>query len=273
MLQLTIELIDSAIEVAFIKRGVPLTQFEVFQPAWILVMSMIWVSLKQTISLFTPNSGRVIGLIHAISMVLTGVPVLFLLTQDAFGYHSMFDSLKTNYLQIAITCNVMCYTSVGYFLMDSYFLVHKAYLKHHVGAIVAWLIAANHHETSLVHGAVVIALFEIGAILVQLSRMFAKTLWFRFFVCLGYTGTRVSLTWYYGFIFYTCYQLFTSCSTFIQFSYIPVFAALLFLLALNAKWTMLQWRAFIKALSDSNSLDFYTYHQQIIGNTSTTKSA
>jgi len=269
MLQLTIEYIHSAVELAFLRNsnGLSLKSFEEFQPAWILIMSICWISLKQTISTFNPNSGRIIGLIHAICMVLFGTPVLLLLGKESFSYEDMFKSFTDNYQSISITCNAMCYVSVGYFLMDSYFLKHKTYLKHHIGAIIAWLIASRHHETSLVHGAVVIALFEMGAVLVQLSRMFSKYLIFRCFVCMGYTATRLSLTWYYGFIFYTCYQFFSSCSTLLQFTYFPIFAALLFLLAINTKWTYLQWKALYKAfVTTQPQMDFFSYHQKIIGN-------
>ena len=259
----------SFVEVALARGNgaqLSLKSFEEFQPAWILVMSILWVSIKQTLSNFTPNSGRMVGIIHAFCSVLLGFPILFLLASSSFSYSDMFDSFLDNFSAIIVTCNVMCYMSVGYFVMDS-FMIHRSYLKHHIGAILAWILAAYHHETSLIHGAVVIAIFETGALLVQSSRMFPKVLWFRFLVCVGYTSTRISLAWYYGFILYTCIQLWSSCSTFIQCSYLVVFASLLFLLALNAKWTVMQWKALVKACRENPDMDFFSYHQKIIGNT------
>merc|ERR1711862_147553 len=263
--QLSVEILDFA-ELAFAKGNASfsLNTFAVFQPAWILAMAIIWLSLKQTVANFTPNSGRVVGLIHAFSMVIIGIPVLLLLGKESFDYALMHESLIFNHSSIAITCNIMAYTSIGYFLMDS-FLVKKQYLQHHIGAMTAWLFAAYHHDTSLVHGAVVIALFETGAILVQCSRMFPKLLWFRTFVCCGYTATRLGLTWYYGFIFFTCYQFWSTMTLLVQLVYVPIFSALLFLLAINAKWTTLQWKALVKAFKQEG-MDFYTYHQKIIGN-------
>jgi len=266
MVQLATEIIEF-VELAFARGDTfSLKSFEEFQPAWIIVMAIIWLSLKQTIANFTPNSGRVIGLTHAFTSVLIGFPVLFLLASTSFNYIDMFDSFVANFGSITMTCNIMCYVSVGYFLMDS-FWVHKNYLKHHIGAIIAWVGAAYHHETSIIHGAVVIAIFETGAILVQCSRMFPKQILFRTFVCCGYTATRLTLTWYYGFIFFTCLQYWSTCSLFLQVSYLCIFASLLFLLALNAKWTYLQWKALYKVCREKNSLDFYSYHQKIIGNT------
>jgi len=263
--QLSADLLEFA-DLAFARGNqFSLKSFEIYQPAWILVMSIVWLSLKQTVANFSPNSGRIIGLVHAFSMVLIGFPVLFLLGSTSFNYSDMFTSFSTNYTSIQVTCNVMNYTSVGYFLMDS-FLVHKNYLKHHIGAIAVWMLAAYHHDTSLVHGAIVVALFETGAILVQCSRMYPKVFWFRSIVCIGYTSTRVALAWYYGFIYYTCYQYWSTCSLLVQIVYIPIFSSLLFLLALNAKWTMLQWKALYRVYKQNNGMDFYSYHQKIIGN-------
>merc|ERR1711982_225963 len=123
-----------------------------------------------------------------------------------------------------MTCNIMCYVSVGYFLMDS-FWVHKNYLKHHIGAIIAWVGAAYHHETSIIHGAVVIAIFETGAILVQCSRMFPKQILFRTFVCCGYAATRLTLTWYYGLFSSPVYNI----GVLVLFSYKSVISVFLHL--------------------------------------------
>ena len=263
--QLSADLLD-LVELAFVRgNGISMKSFEEFQPAWILVMSMVWLSLKQTIAQFHPNSGRVVGLIHAASCIVIGFPVLFLLADKSFSYADMFESFQANHAAILLTCNIMCYTSVGYFVMDS-FLIHRRYLKHHIGTILVWLLAAYHHDTSLVHGVVVVALFETGAILVQCSRMFPNVLWFRFLVCVGYTSTRLSLAWYYGFIFHTFIQFYATCSTVVQLTYYPIFASLLFLLAINAKWTCMQWKALYKSFT-VEGLDFYSYHQKIIGNT------
>lgn len=257
MLQLTID----AIEAVFQNK----TDLEVFQHGYIIVASLFWIVSKQIFGLFSSNSGRIVGLMHAISTVLIGIPVLLLLVEKSFSYEDMFDSFNTNYHEIRSLCNIVCYASIGYFLMDSYFLVKKTYLKHHIGAIVAWLVTANHHQTSVVHGTVAIALFELGAILVQLSRVFPNVIAFRFFICSGYTGTRLALTWYYGFILYSCIQFWSTISFVIQIGYVPIFTALLFLLVLNMKWTFLQWKAFVKVLR-ADGTDFYSYHQKIIGN-------
>lgn len=262
MFQLTIEALDSAFA-----QSTSLNGLDVFQPGYILVFSAMWIIIKQSLHLFTTNSGRIVGLIHAISTVSFGFPVLLLLSSHSFAYSDMFISFNENHDEIATLCNFLCYISVGYFLMDSYFLVQRTYLKHHIGAIIVWLVAAFHHETSLVHGAVVIALFELGAILVQLSRVFPKIVSFRLFVCTGYTCTRLGLGWYYGFILYSCIQFWPACSVYVQLGYVPIFGSLLFLLVLNAKWTFLQWKAFAKILVSEGGMDFYSYHQKIIGAT------
>jgi len=271
MFSLAAEVIDNFVEFAFVKHeltlGDPFTT-ERFQPMYVVVFAFLWVVLRQSLLIIDPkmNANRVIGILHAVSMVSMGVPVIRLLTSKSFNYYDMFDSFVTNRIPLTVTCNLMCYASVGYFLMDSYFLVRKAYLKHHIGAIMTWVAAAYHHETSLIHGVCVICLFECGAILVQLSRAFPENLIWRTLVCMGYTFTRLSLAWYYGFIWVTTSINFPNDSLFVKLGYPIIWAGLLFLIVLNAKWTMMQWQALIKAYKKRGDSDFFTYHQQIIGN-------
>lgn len=202
---------------------------------------------------------------HAMATVIIGFPVLCILCEKSFAYSDMHQAFYSNAKEITSICNFVAYTSIGYFLMDSYFLVQRTYLKHHIGAIVAWLATSFHHETSLVHGTAVIALFEVGAILVQFSRMFPKALLFRLFVCSGYTASRVALTYYFGFIVYAAIQFWHEIPLFVQLGYVPILSSLAFLLVLNAKWTFLQWKAFSKVVASNGGLDFYSYHQKIIG--------
>ena len=221
--------------------------------------------IKQLLHQFTPNSGRIVGILHAVTAVTVGIPVLFVLGSDSFSYADMFESFLSNHNSIIAVCNFVCYASIGYFLMDSYFLIQSPYLKHHIGAIIAWLFTAFHHETSIVHGTVAIAIFELGAILVQFSRLFPKALLCRLFVCMGYTCTRIALAYYYGFIIYTCVLFWDSCPLYVQVGYGPILGSLLFLQVLNANWTFLQWKAFAKVLKSETGMDFYSYHQKILG--------
>merc|ERR1712000_173283 len=127
---------------------------------------MGWFLLRQSIA-FTfakANANRTCGLIHAIFTVGFGLPLLHLLTKESFTFSSMSASLHQNALALAITSNLLCYFSVGYFLMDSYFLLRTPYLKHHIGAIFCYVFAAYHCSTTIVCGGVTIALFELGAI-------------------------------------------------------------------------------------------------------------
>jgi len=276
MLQLTAEAIDSLIGILFVKGGVVAlsTEWHVFQPLWIVLFSLAWVVFLQFLSLLNvSNPSRVLGLCHALLSVAMGIPVLLMLTTPSAGYPSMYESLHFNKIPLAITCNMMCYASVGYFLMDSYFLVRRAYLKHHIGAIVTWLCSAYHHSGSLVHGVSLICLFEMGAILVQLSRVLPKNLLSRTFVCVGYTCTRICITWYYGFAAYYNIALLSEGTIFTTITDIGIWTGLLFLLVLNVKWTLMQWKALIMSIpyfsktKAEDQKDFFTYHQEIIGNT------
>merc|ERR1711879_222382 len=174
----------------------------------------------------------------------------------------------TNAISIKTTANIVCYSSVGYFLMDSFFLARKAYLKHHIGAIIVFLICAYHHHTSLIHSICVVTLFELGAVLVQLSRAFPN-LGFRTLICIGYTSTRLALGWYYGFIYHTACAFWDTSSFAVNMSYIPITMCLIFLLGMNFQWCFLQWKALFQAfMTSQQTSDFYSFHQKIIGNTS-----
>jgi len=278
MYQLTVEVIDSLLELAVVRGELSLNlfDFEKFQPLFLVIFALIWVAIRQTLAFVNPkwNTNRLIGITHAVLMVTMGFPVIRLLTSKSFDYMDMLESIKVHHAPLNITCNFMCYVSVGYFLMDSYFLVRKAYLKHHIGAITVWVMAAYHHETSLVHGVVIITLFETGAILVQLSRMYPNNLPFRTLICAGYTCTRLSIAWYYGFTWTTTMTFFWDASPFKQALYFLIWPGLIFLLVLNAKWTFMQWKALIKSYAvrfgkkeKDDQEDFFTYHQRIIGNT------
>jgi len=270
IVQLTTEAIDYALAL-FLGGETDITKvsfhFDVFQPAWILLLAFLWLSFRQTIQNFNANPGRMIGLIHAVVTCLMGIPILCMLCSTSFQYGDMFESFIENAVSIKTTANVVCYTSVGYFLMDSFFLVRKAYLKHHVGAIIVFLICSYHHHTSLIHSVCVVTLFELGAVLVQLSRAYPNLI-FRTFICIGYTATRLAIGWYYGFIYYTASAFWETSSLAVNLSYIPIAMCCIFLLGMNFNWCYLQWNALFRAYKNSKqSSDFYSFHQQIIGNT------
>lgn len=268
MFQLSTELLNYAMEFESLKASTLFQNMEQFNIAWVFVMAVLWLSLRQTLQTFSANPGRVIALLHALCICVCGLPVIFLLGSESFTFSSMYQNFLGNATSIKTTSNVVCYVSVGYFLMDSFFLVRKTYLRHHIGAMTIFLISAYHHHTSIIHGVCVVALFETGAILVQMSRAFPN-IYFRTFVCIGYTLTRITLGWYYFFIFYTTMQFWDTISTIMQLSYLPMYAGLIYLLKMNFTWCGLQWKALfeaIKAPKDKRT-DFYSYHQKIIGNT------
>ena len=240
--------------------------FEEFQPAWIVLMAVLWLSIRQTIQTFpvVSNPGRVIGIIHAVVTCLLGIPIILVLGSSSFHYADMYQSLLDHWVSIRITANIVTYTSVGYFVADSFFLQGTSYLKHHIGAIVVFVSASYHHYSSGIHQVCVVTLFESGAILVQLSKSFPN-LTFRSIICVGYTATRVALAYYYGFIIYTNYMLLPTMNLTVKLVYIPIYSGLFFLLAMNAKWCYLQWKSLIKAYRTSSTSDFYSLHQKIIG--------
>merc|ERR1711879_71098 len=155
---------------------------------------------------------------------------------------------------------------------DSYFLIGKPYLKHHIGAICVWLAAAANYETSLMHGVVLVCLLETGAVLVQISRAMGKILALRTLVCIGYTLTRIAVAWYWGFTLYTNYIFYlSSVNTFsiVNLCNIPIHVGLCFLITLNFKWCFTQWKSLARAFTNSgNKENFYEFHQKVIGNIS-----
>merc|ERR1712000_427294 len=88
----------------------------------------------------------------------------------------------------------------------------------------------------------------MGAILVQLSRVLPKNLLSRTFVCVGYTCTRICITWYYGFAAYYNIALLPEGTIFTTITDIGIWTGLLFLLVLNVKWTLMQWKALIMSI-------------------------
>jgi hypothetical protein len=243
-------------------------RFEQFQPAWMLVMAILWLSLRQTLQNFTPNAGRVVCQIHAATTCLMGFPVMWLLCTPSCSYSDMLESFYTNRFAMQVTANVVCYASTGYFIMDSFFIARTSYLKHHLGAIAAYLLTAYHHESSLILSVCTMSLFEMGAILVQTSRVFPN-LFCRTLICIGYTSTRIGLAWFYGFI-YTLGATYLAVGDWKTYAVLySLYTCLVFLLGMNFNWCFLQWRALIRAFVSKQSPDFYSYHQKIIGNTAT----
>jgi len=165
--------------------------------------------------------------------------------------------------------NLIAYYSVSFFIVDSFY-VHSQYLKHHVAAVAAWILTAYHMEWSLIHGTFVISFFELGALCVQGSRFFPNNLFYRTFFCIGYTVSRIFLTYYILLIFYTTFYVYQPPIAF--YSNVVIDVLLVFLLILNYKWTFSQWKMLFKLYSSkparAEAVDFWTFHQSIIGNTS-----
>jgi len=251
------------------------------QPFWFVVFTMMCIIYRQTVATLFPkaNANRICGISHALATVGFGLPILSIICRKSFSYWDMTDSLIANSIELAITCNMLAYTSVSYFLVDSYFLLRTPYLKHHIGALLCWTFASCHASTSIICGGITIGLFELGALLVQLSRMYPSNLPFRAVICLGYTSTRVCLAWVYGFFCVVMMTSWEGCSLYVKIGYCILWPALIFLLVLNAKWTFLQWRALYRAVyarynkSVDAGEDFFTFHQRIIGNTGKPKSS
>jgi len=246
---------------------------EHFHTIWVCIFAIVWALIRKFISMsFDVNPGRTVGIIHALFCISMGLPVLSLLTETSFWYYDMLYSMIRHRVALNIICHTCCYVSVGYFIMDSYFLLKTNYLKHHIGAIVVWLLAAFHYETSLIHGVMFVSIFETGAILVQLSRFLSNNIPFRALICIGYTLTRITVSWYWGFSLYTSlyYSFGSHMSVIDNILNIPIHLCLIFLVCLNLKWTYLQWKSLYRAycvMKPTEKLEnFHDVHQKVIGN-------
>lgn len=234
--------------------------FEHLNLAWLVVFAIIWSIFRKGVVLSTKlNPSKTVGFFHTILCILVGIPVIILLGDKSFEYSFMMESIIDHRVPLSIICHLGCYMSVGYFLMDSYFLMERPYLKHHIGAICVWISAALHYEASLIHCVVLVCLFEIGAVIVQLSRTLRNILWLRALLCVGDTITRFAVAWYWGFTLYTSYVLYFSNPLIYSIFNIPIHIGLCFLVFLNFNWTYFQWKALAVACKNPIQCESYSY--------------
>lgn len=252
---------------------------EVSSISWLPVTTMFWFILRWSLAAAgTTQASRVAGIIHAFITVSCGYPVLALILEGSWTLENMFANFMIHQRAFRILGYACCYLSCGYFLMDSAYIWRTPYLKHHIGAIAAWVLAAGLCSGPyVVHGIVLISLFETGAILVQMSRLLRHVLWFRTLICMGYTATRVALTLYYIFTVYTSYWGETATNIVQLVANVFTHCSVVFLVSLNWRWTTMQWQALAKSYSahygrtkSKNVEDFFTFHQRILGNSSAT---
>ena len=78
--------------------------------------------------------------------------------------------------------------SLSYFIVDSFTMLDRKYLQHHIATIVCMLFVLLQPMTSTIHASVVLSVFELGALMVQASRWVRNDLRVRFAFCTGYTG-------------------------------------------------------------------------------------
>ena len=231
-----------------------------------------WFLIRQICQAFSPqNAGKIAVLIHAFMMVFVSLNTFFTLGETSLWYPDMYDSMVRHHKSLEAGATFGVYVSLSYFIHDSFY-IHGTYIKHHIGACLTLLFGFHHTRVSLQHCSAGIGFFECGAILVQLSRAFPNSLLLRSFVCTGYAMSRTIITWYYGFIAYQAYQDWNTIGLFAQLLYIPITVSLSFLLAINLRWTFLQWRALLRAIkaryskTEQNEKSFFEFHQQILGN-------
>jgi hypothetical protein len=148
----------------------------------------------------------------------------------------------------------------------------NSYLRHHIAAVICWILTVHHIEVSMIHAVISIGYFELGAFCVQISRFLPNNLFFRTTAVLGYTFSRVVLCYYVGFIYYCLYAYDQTALMFWTNFIIDV--ALGFLMFLNVSWTISQWKLLFKLYFSTperaEAVDFFTAHQAIIGNVKNT---
>lgn len=238
----------------------------------LVTLVALWFAIRQICHAIVPQSaGKIAVLIHALAMVYVSLNTLFTLDETSYWYPDMYDAMVRHNDALKAVATFGCYVSFTYFIHDSFY-IHSAYIKHHIGACLVYLFCFYHTKTSLQHCSAGIGFFEYGAILVQLSRAFPNSLILRTFVCTGYAASRIGLAWYYGFVTYQAYRDWDTINVLAQLLYIPIYISLIFLLAINLRWTFLQWRSLVRAIkaryykTESKEKSFFEFHQQILGN-------
>ena len=236
----------------------------------IAVMIMTWLVLRQLTKAISPShSSKILVLIHAFIMLAVSSQALYYMCSKSLHYADIYLSMHQYNRELEVTTVFGSYVSLAYFIHDSFY-IHGAYIKHHIGASLVYFICFYHTDVSLLHCIAGIGFFEFGAVLVQISRAFPKSLTLRTFVCVGYAASRISLGWYYGYIYYQCQEDWNTFNIYQKLGYIPIFISIIFLLVINFRWTFLQWKSLVKAytarFSKQETESFFEYHQKILGN-------
>src|SRR3990167_522661 len=238
----------------------------------VVTMIICWLTLRHTVKVFTPShSSKVLVLIHAFLMLVINAQVLSYLCSKSLHYPDIYISMREYHQELRVTTVIGSYVSLTYFIHDSFY-IHSAYIKHHIGACFVYMLCFYHTEVSLLHCIAGIGFFELGAVLVQLSRAFPKSLLLRTFVCIGYAASRLALGWYYGFFVYQAMTDWHSFSVLQRIFHFPINGSIVFLLIINFRWTFLQWRSLGRAFAarfaekPDTEKSFFELHQQILGN-------
>jgi len=248
----------------------------IFNPLWFIPLCVFWYSARTSLNRITEkHAGRICTILHALLSVSSGFPAFIIISNygEYIGdYARLLQSLQSNTTAI-IFANLLGYTSVSFFFVDSFF-VQKNYRRHHIAAIICWLVTISIDQTSRIHAMISLGFFELGALCVQFSRFFPNNLFYRTFFCVGYTFSRILLTYFHFFIFYssTANGL-DEIHHFIMETIIN--SSLIYLLYMNIVWTYSQWKLLIQFYHSSKNsrateVDFFSAHQVIIGNAPST---
>jgi len=274
----------SGIDVIYLPQNlITFTQFskllENSVTLWLTLLLFWFLMRKLSGYLFPLQSSRCVTICHAVTTVTLSIPVQYMLLKDGFALSSVYFNMAEYKVDLIAVSSLASFSSISFFIVDTFY-IRGAYVKHHVGAIITILCSFFHVDTSVIHGIFVLGFFESGALLVQLSKVFPNSLLFRFFICFGYSITRLGVIYHFIFALYQHTVDFAKINIFQNIGYLIMYSALILLIYMNIKWCILQWKALFNSMcaryfsrSVTKEKSFFEYHQQIlVGDTDVAKS-